>query len=164
MARSTCFTKVADCFGWFTVLIVFSFFLLCNGLFQKKKKGMWLEIYFFFGKPREIFRDITLPLAISDKKRLYSWKKFILKTPEPKSNATGNSIFFLITPRNSKSFLTNLWKFCILFLWYPQKFHSLNPPPPTPLFVCFPGTTQCQKRYTEQTRKIFCYQLQKSHF
>ena len=118
MGRSTCFIKVADCFEWFTVLVVFLFFLLYNGLFPKKKEGGygWKNTS-FVGKFHQISRYTFLPLAIADKKRLYSWKKFILKTPEPKSNATGNSIFFLITPRNSKSFLTNLWEFCILFLW-----------------------------------------------
>ena len=37
--------------------------------------------------------------------------------------------FFLVTPGNSTSFLINLWKFHMLFLWYPWKFHIFNPLP-----------------------------------
>ena len=40
--------------------------------------------------------------------------------------------FFLDTFWNFSSFLINPWKFHMLFLWYPEKFHILNPPPPTP--------------------------------
>ena len=36
MERSTCFTKVADCFGWLAVLVVILFSLFYNRLFQKK--------------------------------------------------------------------------------------------------------------------------------
>ena len=74
MERSTCFTKVADCFGWFPVLTVFLFSPLYNGLFQKKKMGDVVgDILLFFVKPPEISRYITLPSAIPDKTRLHSW-------------------------------------------------------------------------------------------
>ena len=94
----------------------------------------------FFGKSPEISRYVTLPLAIPDKARLHSWnfcnvklyQLHPLKIPERKTKAIRNSKFFLITPGNSTSFLTNLWKFCLLFLRQPQKFHVLNP---LPMFV-----------------------------
>ena len=72
MERSICFTKVADGFGWFAVVVVFLFFLLYNGLFQKKKLRVWLR-HIFFGKNPEISRYVTLPLEIPDKTRLHSW-------------------------------------------------------------------------------------------
>ena len=77
MERSTCFTKVANCFVWFAVLVVL-FFLLYNGLFQKKKnEGCGWRYTYFFGKPPEIYKYVTLPLAIPDKTRLHSWKKVL---------------------------------------------------------------------------------------
>ena len=114
MERSICFTKVADGFGWFAVVVVFLFFLLYNGLFQKKKLRVWLR-HIFFGKNPEISRYVTLPLEIPDKTRLqlHSWSfcKVVLATPlkipEPKTKATGNSNFFLITPGSSTFFLVN---------------------------------------------------------
>ena len=39
--------------------------------------------------------------------------------------------FFLVTLGNSTLLLINCWKFHMLFLWYPWKFHILNPPPLT---------------------------------
>ena len=72
MERSICFTKVADGFGWFAVVVVFLFFLLYDGLFQKKKLRVWLR-HIFFGKNPEISRYVTLTLEIPDKTRLHSW-------------------------------------------------------------------------------------------
>ena len=83
MERSTCFTKVADSFGWFAVLVVFLFFLFYNGLFQKKKRGGVAGIIFYLEKTPEISRYVTLPLEIPDKARLHSWnfRKIVLATP-----------------------------------------------------------------------------------
>ena len=53
MERSTCFTTVADGFGWFAVLVVFLFFLIYNGLFKKNKRKMGGEFWeiFFLENP-----------------------------------------------------------------------------------------------------------------
>ena len=109
------------------------FFLLYNGLFQEKKKK--LRTCFFFKKPPEISSYITYLQLF--RTRLHSWnfcnaklyQLHPLKIPEPKTKATGNSIFFLKTPGNSTSFLNNLSKLRLLFLRYRQKFNVLNPLP-----------------------------------
>ena len=127
-------------FFWMVCCFSSVFFLPAIQWTIPKKKKKEQGYTSFFGKSPEISRYVTLPLAIPDKTRLYSWnfcnvKLYLLhplKIPERKTKATGNSNFFLITPGNSTSFLTNLWKFRLLFLRYPQKFHVLNP---LPMFV-----------------------------
>ena len=49
--------------------------------------------------------------------------------------------FFLGNHGNSTSFLINPWKFHMLFLWYPLKFHILNP-----LVWIFSGITHWKLR------------------
>ena len=46
---ATCFTKIADCFGWFALLVVLLFFLLYNELFQRKNN--WGHNSFFEKPP-----------------------------------------------------------------------------------------------------------------
>ena len=104
----------------------FLFFPLYNGLFKKKKNGGCGWGHTFFGKTSEISRYVTLLLAIPDKTRLHSWNFCNVKFQNQKPRPLEFPIFFLITPGNSTSFLTNLWRFCILFLRYPEKFHILN--------------------------------------
>ena len=71
-----------------------------------------------FWKPPGIFHFFILPLEIPEKTKLQPWKfhKIVL-----------DSLFFLVTLWNSTSFLINPWKFRSLFIWYPWKFHILNP-------------------------------------
>ena len=126
------------------VCIIFKFpkFPFChifyNGLFQKTNKqtnsGSWGHT--FLKNPPGIFHFFTLPLEIPDKTEHHPWKfcKVVfhpLEIPSPKTKTPGNStwFFFLVTPGNSTSFLINLWKFHMLFLWYPWKFHIFNPLP-----------------------------------
>ena len=122
MERSTCLTTVVDGSGWFVVLVVSLFFLLYNGLLQKKR-GVWLGTN-FFGKTPEICRYASLPLEIQDKTRLHPWDfcKIVLATPLKHSRTKYQDhwkfFFLLATSGNSTSFLTNLWKSCILFLRY----------------------------------------------
>ena len=78
-----------------------------------------------------IFRFVTLPLGISEKKRVHPRKLckivvhsfFGLEISRPKTKTHGNSTWFfldqLITPRNSTSCLTDPWNFFMLFLQYP---------------------------------------------
>ena len=91
-----------------------------------KKSGGCGWGHTFFGKTSEISRYVTLPLAIPDKTRLHSWNFCNVKFQNQKPRPLELPIFFLITRGNSTSFLTNLWRFCILFLRYPQKFRILN--------------------------------------
>ena len=100
-----------------------------------------------------IFRFVTLPLGISEKKRVHPRKLckivvhsfFGLEISRPKTKTHGNSTWFfldqLITPRNSTSCLTDPWNFLMVFLQYPCKLHVLNPllPAPSPLFLDFSG-------------------------
>ena len=113
-------------------LFLFIFPALQWAIPRKKKK---LRTYFFFKKPPEISSYITYLQLF--RTRLHSWnfcnaklyQLHPLKIPEPKTKATGNSIFFLKTPGNSTSFLNNLSKLRLLFLRYRQKFNVLNPLP-----------------------------------
>ena len=124
--------------GFFWLVCCFSSFFILPAIQWTIPKNWGYTS--FFGKPPKISRYVTLPLAIPDKTRLHSWnicnvksyQLHSLKIPETKTKATGNSNFFLITLGNSTSFLTNLWKFRLLFLRYPQKFHVLNP---LPMFI-----------------------------
>ena len=92
-----------------------------------------LRIYFsapFLG----IFRFVTLPLEISDKTSYHTWKfcrdvcdtpwRFLSQKPRPMEIPH----FFLITTRNSTTFLIDPQNFHKLFLKCPCKFHILNPP------------------------------------
>lgn len=91
--------------------------------YYRKKQGVWLGTN-FFGKTPEICRYVTLPLEIQDKTRLHSWDfcKIVLATPLKHSRTKYQDhwkFFFLLTTSGySTSFLTNLWKSCILFLRY----------------------------------------------
>ena len=132
--------NVADSYGWFAVLVIFVSFLFLLLSIPKKEKN-WGHTS-FFAKPPEISRYVTLPLAFPDKKRLHSWnfcnvrlyQLHPLKIPKPKTKTN-----FFNTARNSMSSTPSLVSF-------------------------FTGTEQYQRMYTEQTRNIFRYQLQKSHF
>ena len=128
MERSTCFTKVADCFGWFAVLVVF--YSSCSTMgYSKKKWGCGWRYTYFLGKPPKISRYVTLPLEIRDKTRFHYWNfcKVMLAIPLENSRTKnqghwkfqifflspleilhlfkltfGNSAFyFFVTPRNS---------------------------------------------------------------
>ena len=61
MERSTCLTKVADCFGWFPVLTVFYSSHFTMGCSIKKMGDVFGDILLFFVKPPEISRYVTLP-------------------------------------------------------------------------------------------------------
>ena len=123
------------------------------------------DILLFFVKPPEISRYITLPSAIPDKTRLHSWnfcnvelcQLYPLKIPEPRPLEI--PIFFLITPGNSTSFLTNHWKFRLLFLRYPQKLHVLNPL----LMFVFLLEQPNVRESTQNKLKIFYTTSYKSH-
>ena len=92
-----------------------------NGLFQKKFKQGRLRIYFCENCPA-IFHFFTLSLEIPDKTKLNHWifHKIVLdplKIPGPKTRPMEiPHYFFLVTLRNSTSFLINPQKFHLLFL------------------------------------------------
>ena len=108
MERSTCLTTVVDGSGWFVVLVVSLFFLLYNGLLQKKR-GVWLGTN-FFGKTPEICRYASLPLETQDKTRLHPWNfcKIVLARPLKHSRTKYQDhwkfFFLLATSGNSTSF------------------------------------------------------------
>ena len=101
-----------------------------NRLFQKKQNGVedilfwtppWIFLFLFF----------TLHLKIPDKTKPHPWKfqTFLLDPLKFQVQKPRNStLFFLVTPSKSTSFLINPWKFYMLFLWYPWKICILNPP------------------------------------
>ena len=103
-----------------------------NRLFQKKR-NRGLRTYFFEPPPPWIFLFLffTLHLKIPDKTKPHPWKfqTFLLDPLKFQVQKPRNStLFFLVTPSKSTSFLINPWKFYMLFLWYPWKICILNPP------------------------------------
>ena len=118
-----------------------------------KKKHWWGRGgwgHTFLKTPLEFFFFFSLPLDIPDKTKLHAWKFLkivldLLKILRPKTKTLEiPHYFFLATPGNSTSLLINPRKFHMLFLWYTRKFHILNPPSPSPLFVFFSGIAQFQ--------------------
>ena len=104
------------------------------GYSRKNPDRGGLRIY-FFEKPLEVFIFL-----------IYRWK-FQIKQCSTPGNSTKfcqtpwkfqvekqsplleiRQYFFLVTLGNSTSFLINPWKSHMLLLWYPCKFHILNPP------------------------------------
>ena len=123
-------------------------------VFQKKiQTGSRLGLEdIFVEKTPGIFRFVTLPLGISEKKRVHPRKLckivvhsfFGLEISRLKTKTHGNSAWFfldqLVTPRNSTSCLTDPWNFLMVVLQYTCKLHVLNPLsslPPTPCFWIF---------------------------
>ena len=97
-----------------------------------------IRTYFFEKKNLEFFGVFFLyiPLEVPDKQKqsstlgnsaklCYIPHKFQGQRPRPLEIPHE---FFLLNPGNSTSFLINTRKFCILFPWYPWKFHILKPP------------------------------------
>ena len=85
------------------------------GLFQKSQRGV--EDIIFWKPPYEIFRSVTLPLEIPEETRFYPWKfcrivwhpwKFQRQKPRPVEIPHD---FFVNTPENSTSCLTDSWNF-----------------------------------------------------
>ena len=99
-------------------------------------RGVGLRIY-CFENPHGIFNFFILSLEVPGKTKFnpcISYKVVLdpLEIPQgQKQRPLEISHFFLVTLGNSTSFLINSWKFhsMWLFLWYPWKFHILNPPP-----------------------------------
>lgn len=81
--------------------------------------------------PPAIFRFSNLPLEIPGKPNHSSYKLYQIV---PQLNEIKNPTLeiwqysFLIIPENSTFSLINLWKFDLLFLQYPWKFHLLTHP------------------------------------
>ena len=75
MERYTCFAKVADCFGWFAVLVVF--YSSCSTMgYSKKKVRMWLEIYLLSWKTPSNFEVCYFTLSNLRKNKV-SFLKFL---------------------------------------------------------------------------------------
>ena len=106
-----CFTKVADCFGWFAVLVVFLFFLLYNGLFQKGPGNVVGDTLPFLENPLKFLSIyVTLPLAIPEKITFHS------------GNFCNVKLCQLISLENSRTKNQGHWKFQF-FSYHAWKFH-----------------------------------------
>ena len=94
------------------------------GYCRKKNRLVSGMAYFFWNNSRNIgtviSRFVTLPLEIHKTKpgNPQNCVKPYSEIPDD---------IFLIIPRDSTTFLINPWKFCLLFLQYPWKFHIFNP-------------------------------------
>ena len=107
-----------------------------NEIFQKKtKQGEAVEDILFW-KITWNFSFFYFTPGNSRQNKAHPWKfhKFLLDSLDWKFQGPKLGpleiphYFFLITLRNSTSFLINPLKFHMLFLWYLRKFHILNPP------------------------------------
>ena len=82
-------------------------------------EGLGFRIYVFEPlAPPGIFHFFTLPLEIPDKAKLNPWKFHIIFSL---FTHKFHPLRFLLTPAGNSTDM--------VFLWYPWKFHILNPPP-----------------------------------
>ena len=105
---------------------------------KSKQEGEWGWGYTVLKISMEFLIFFTLSLEVPGKTKFnpcISYKVVLdpLEIPQGQKQRPLeiSHYFFLGTLGNSTSFLINSWKFhsMWLFLWYPWKFHILNPPP-----------------------------------
>ena len=105
---------------------------------KSKQEGEWGWGYTVLKISMEFLIFFTLSLEVPGKTKFnpcISYKVVLdpLEIPQGQKQRPLeiSHYFFLVTLGNSTSFLINSWKFhsMWLFLWYPWKFHILNPPP-----------------------------------
>ena len=167
MERSTCFTKVADGFGWLAVLVIFSFFLLYN---EPKTGGRRCSLghFIFLDKPLKFLGMLLYPQKFRTKQGFSFIAGSVklcqlhpLKIPEPKTRPLEIPIFFLINPGNSTSFLINSGNSAFYFFDTPRNSMFSTP---IPCFVFFLEQPNVRQVHRNKLEIVFCHQLQKSHF